>query len=190
MSKAQVTAHLKKFDKQQRAVLTQLRAAIGAELPMAEEVIKYGIPTFVIEGIPVIGFDGFKAHNSLFPYSDAATKFLEKELANYVQTKGSIHFSLDKPIPVSLLRKIIKVKIAQINSGYPNKAGAYLEFYENGIIKSKGKFKAGKLHGYWEWFRKNGIIMRSGSFKNGKQSGLWTTYDQRGKAFKKTNFPS
>jgi len=32
--------------------------------------------------------------------------------------------------------------------------------------------------------------MRSGSFKNGKQSGLWTTYDQRGKAFKKTNFPS
>jgi uncharacterized protein YdhG (YjbR/CyaY superfamily) len=190
MSKAQITAHLKKFEKAQRAILNQLRTDILEELPSAVEVIKYGIPTFEIQGVPVLGFYGYKAHNSLFPYSGSTTKYLEKELAKYVQTKGSIHFSLDKPFPKPLLKKIIKVKIAQINASYPNKAGEYLEFYSHGILKSKGKMKQGKMHGYWEWFRKDGTKLRSGSFKVGVQSGLWTTYDQSGKPYKKTNFPS
>ncbi len=190
MSKAQITAHLKKFDKAQRGILSQLRREILEELPSAVEVIKYGIPTFEISGVPVIGFDGYKAHNSVFPYSGSTTKYLEKELARYVQTKGSIHFSLDKPFPKPLLKKIIKVKIAQINASYPNKVGEYLEFYPNGTLKSKGKFKQGKLNGYWEWFRKDGTKLRSGSFNVGVQSGLWTTYDQSGKPYKKTNFPT
>ena len=190
MSKAQVNAHLKKFDKAQRAILNQLRAEILEELPSAIEVIKYGIPTFEIHGVPVIGFDGYKGHNSIFPYSGSTNEYLEKELSKYVKTKGSIHFSLDKAFPRALLKKIIKVKIAQINASYPTKSGEYLEFYGNGILKAKGKFKENSMHGYWEWFRKDGSKMRSGSFKLGVQSGLWITYDQNGKAFKKTNFPS
>ena len=189
MSKAQVTAHLKKFDKNQRAILNQLRSEILEELPSAQEVIKYAIPTFVIEGVPILGIDGYKAHNSLFPYSGSTTKYLEKELAKYVQTKGSIHFPLDKPFPRPLLKKIIKVKIAQINASYPNRVGDYLEFYANGILKAKGKMKQGKMHGYWEWFRKDGTKLRSGSFKAGVQSGLWTTYNQEGRPYKKSNFP-
>lgn len=97
MSKAQINTYLKRFDKAQRAILSQLRADILEELPTAQEIIKYGIPTFTIEGVPVLGFDGYKAHNSLFPYSGSTNKLLEKDLAKYVQTKGSIHFSLDKP---------------------------------------------------------------------------------------------
>ena len=190
MSKAQITAHLKKFEKAQRAILNQLRSDILEELPTAQEIIKYGIPTFAIDGVPVLGLDGYKAHNSIFPYSGSTNKYLEKELAKYVQTKGSIHFPLDKPFPKPLLKKIIKVKIAQINASYPNKAGEYLEFYGSGILKAKGKFKEHAMHGYWEWFRKDGTKLRSGSFKVGVQSGLWTTYDQSGKPYKKTNFPS
>ncbi len=188
MSKAQITSHLKKFDKEQRAILSLLREQILLELPTAQEVIKYGIPTFTIEGVPVLGFDGYKAHNSIFPYSGSTVKILEKELAKYVQTKGSIHFPKDKPIPLALLRKIIKARIAQINASFPSRVGEYLEFYANGILKSKGKMRQGKMHGYWEWFRKDGTKLRSGSFINGEQSGLWITYDQNGKPYKKSNF--
>jgi len=187
MSKAQINTHLKKFDKSQRAILSQLRTDILEELPTAQEIIKYGIPTFALEGIPVLGFDGFKAHNSLFPYSGSANTLLEKDLAKYVQTKGSIHFSLDKPFPRALLKKIIKVRIAQINASYPSKIGEYLEFFGNGVLKAKGKMRQGKMHGYWEWFRKDGTKLRSGSFIHGEQSGLWITYDQSGKPYKKSN---
>ena len=187
MSKAQITQHLKKFDKEQRAALTLLREQVLLELPTAEEVIKYGIPTFTIEGVPVLGFDGYKAHNSIFPYSGSINALMEKELAKYEQTKGSIHFPLNKPIPLALVRKLIKVKIAYINASYPSRAGEYLEFYGNGVLKAKGKMRQEKMHGYWEWFRKDGTKLRSGSFNKGEQVGLWITYDQSGKPYKKSN---
>ena len=114
MSKALVTAHLKSFAPEQRKSLQVIREQIAAEIPEAKEVIKYGIPTFVIDGVPILGFSGYKNHNSLFPYSGSVTSRLEKELATYEQTKGSIHFPIDKPIPKTLLKKIIKAKMAQL----------------------------------------------------------------------------
>jgi uncharacterized protein YdhG (YjbR/CyaY superfamily) len=190
MSRAQVDKHLKGFEIGQRQILKELREMIAAELPTATEVIKYGIPTFMIEDVAIIGFDGFKKHNSLFPYSGSTNLMLAKELAGYEQTKGSIHFAIDKRFPKPLLKKIIKARITQINSSYPKRTGEYLEFYGNGVLKAKGRMKAEKLHGEWKWFRKDGVIMRSGSFVAGRQSGVWITYDQQGKPYKKTNFGS
>ena len=114
MTKALVTAHLRKYSGEQRASLELIREQISVELPGAKEVIKYGIPTFVIDGVPILGFSGYKNHNSLFPYSGSVTSRLEKELAKYEQTKGSIHFPIDKPIPKTLLKKIIKAKMEQL----------------------------------------------------------------------------
>ena len=114
MSKAEITAHLKKFDKPQRDVLQAVRVAIAELLPEADEVIKYGIPTFAIEGKGVIGFDGYKNHNSIFPYSGSINEILRDDLAKYVQTKGSIHFEKEKPFPKALLKKIIKERLRQI----------------------------------------------------------------------------
>jgi uncharacterized protein YdhG (YjbR/CyaY superfamily) len=186
MSKAQITAHLKKFDKAQRDILSQLRKEILEELPTAQEIIKYGIPTFLIEGVPVIGFDGFKNHNSIFPYSGSFNERLKKDLEKYEQTKGSIHFEAGMGIPKPLINKILHERIIQINSTYPKKSGEYLEFYSNGVMKAKGRYKNGKLNGDWKWFRKTGVIMRSGSFKNGEQVGTWITYDVNGKVYKET----
>ncbi len=188
MTRAQVTSHLKKFSPEQKKTLSQLREHIGAKLPTAVQVIKYGIPTFLIEGVPVIGFDGFKSHNSIFPYSGSFNSRLKKELEKYEQTKSSIHFELGKAIPKPLVNKILDEKIRQINDTYPKKSGEFLEFYPNGVLKAKGKYKASKLHGNWQWFRKTGVIMRSGSFKNGQQTGTWVTYDAKGKVYKKTKF--
>ena len=186
MSVAQVTAHLKKLPLDQRKILSDLRDHIASKLPAAEQVIKYGIPTFLIEGVPVIGFDGYKNHNSIFPYSGSFNSRLKKDLEKYVQTKGSIHFEGGKSIPKPLVNKILAEKIQQINDSYPKKNGDYLEFYSNGVLKAKGKYKGNKLHGDWKWFRKTGVIMRLGTFKDGEQTGTWITYDVTGKVYKKT----
>jgi uncharacterized protein YdhG (YjbR/CyaY superfamily) len=188
MSEAQVNAHLKKFAPGQRKILIELRDHIASKLPSSEQVIKYGIPTFLIKGVAVVGFDGYKGHNSLFPYSGSFNLSLKKELEEYEQTKGSIHFELTKSIPKLLINKILDERIKHINDSYPKKTGEFLEFYSNGVLKAKGKYKNEKLHGDWQWFRKTGVIMRSGTFKNGTQVGTWITYDANGKVYKKTEF--
>lgn len=118
MSKALVTAHLKAFPIEQRKTLQLLREQIAVELPEAKQVVKYGIPTFVIDGVPIIGFCGYKKHNSIFPYSGSVTSKLKTELAAYEQTKGSIHFSIDKPFPKNLLKKLLKAKFEQLEERY------------------------------------------------------------------------
>jgi len=117
MTKAEVNAHLKQFEPVQRSVLQRLREDIAAELPTAKEVIKYGIPTFVLEGVPIIGFNGYKKHNSIFPYSGSVASRLGSDLASYAQTKGSIHFPVDRPFPKSLLKKVLKAKFQQLKEG-------------------------------------------------------------------------
>ena len=121
MSKAYLAAHLRKFPPVQRKILVDLREYIESRLPASTQVIKYGIPTFLIEGVPVIGFDGFKNHNSIFPYNGSFNARLREELKNYEQTKGSIHFEVEKSIPKLLVKKILDERIKQINALYPKK---------------------------------------------------------------------
>ncbi len=114
MSKAEVTAHLKKFDKPQRDALQAVRETITEVLPDAEEVIKYGIPTFTVNGKGIFGYDGFKKHNSLFPYSGSFNQLFHDELKGYEQTKSSIHFAIDKPFPKTLLKKLVKARLKML----------------------------------------------------------------------------
>lgn len=186
MSSKEIAARLKAFPQSQSKVLLGVREQITALLPGATEVIKYGIPTWTIEGIGVIGIDGFKNHNSVFPYGGDMGPELVRDLSRFETTKGSIHFEIDKPFPKVLLRKIVLRKIKLINASFPNSKGKVFEFYTNGFLKAKGAMKAGQLHGYWEWFRKDGTIMRSGNFKNGLNVGEWITYDSSGKIYKVT----
>jgi uncharacterized protein YdhG (YjbR/CyaY superfamily) len=113
MSKAEVTAHLKKFDKPQRDALQAVRLTIAEVLPDSEEVIKYGIPTFTVNGKGIFGFDGFKNHNSLFPYSGSFNETFKDELKGYELTKSAIHFEVDKPFPKTLLKKLVKARLKQ-----------------------------------------------------------------------------
>ena len=141
MAATSVNNRLKVFDKEQRAALQEVRQVILEALPTCKEVIKYGIPTYEIEGVAVIGFDGFKNHNSIFPYGSAINQILSQELAKYPQTKGSIHFDKEKAFPKGLLRRIIKERIKLINASYPKKNGEYLQFSNNGTLKIKEKRK-------------------------------------------------
>ena len=76
-----MTAHLKTLSPEQRKTLELLRTQIAAELPTAKQVIKYGIPTFVIDGVPIIGFSGYKKHNSIFPYSGTVAPTLKVQVS-------------------------------------------------------------------------------------------------------------
>jgi uncharacterized protein YdhG (YjbR/CyaY superfamily) len=179
---------LKKFPKdQQKAILATLVAAEKL-FPKSTRAIAWGMPTLKIGEENLCHVFGFKEHNSLFPASGGVASMLKKDLAKYKVSKGTIQFNVAKPFPKPLLKKILLARLNQINNGYPRKNGLFIEFYKNGGIKVKGKYKGHKMNGKWEFFRIDGSIMRSGSFKDGKQSGEWLTYDKNGRKVKVTKF--
>jgi len=98
------------FPKDVQAKLEQLRATIKKAAPKAGEAIKYGIPTFTLNG-NLVHFGGYKSHIGFYPAPVAIAEF-KKELAPYKGGKGTIQFPLDKPIPYPLIAKIVKYRVA------------------------------------------------------------------------------
>jgi uncharacterized protein YdhG (YjbR/CyaY superfamily) len=111
MTSKQVLAHLSKVPQPQEATLLELRKTILEIIPEAEEVISYGFPGYRINGKIICGFDAFKNHCSFFPHSSLVIPELEKELVNYKTSKGALQFAIDKPLPKSLVRKLIKTRM-------------------------------------------------------------------------------
>jgi len=95
--------------------LKKIRAAIrSAAPPEATETISYGMPAFKYKGI-LVWFAAFSNHCSLFPTSSVIEAF-KRELKGYSTTKGTIHFPTDQPLPAALVRKLVKTRVAQIES--------------------------------------------------------------------------
>ena len=95
--------------------LNQIRRTIREEAPEAEELISYGIPTFDINGRHLIHFAGYKNHVGLYPTPHGIEAF-EQELAAFPQGKGSVQFPHDRPLPLDLVRRIVRHQVAQILS--------------------------------------------------------------------------
>ena len=94
-----------------RLVLEKLRRTIKSVAPNAEEVISYGMPGFKYHG-PLVYFAAFKDHCSFFPGSSQIVH-LHDELKAYKASKGTIQFTMAKPIPVSLVKKIVKARMEE-----------------------------------------------------------------------------
>src|SRR5208282_4512498 len=95
-----------------RSTLQRVRAAIRPALPAeATEVISYGIPAFNYKG-PLVWFAAFSNHCSLFPTASVIRAF-KNELKGYKTSKGTIHFPVDKPLPVALVKKMVKARLAE-----------------------------------------------------------------------------
>ena len=92
-----------------RTTLEKLRKLIKATAPKAEEVISYQMPAFKYHGMLVF-FAAFKDHSSLFPGSSVIEAHKE-ELKAYETSKGTIRFPKDKPIPMALVRKLVKARM-------------------------------------------------------------------------------
>jgi uncharacterized protein YdhG (YjbR/CyaY superfamily) len=98
-----------------RAALERLRKTIRATLPKdAEEKISYGMPAFYVgPGRPVCYYSAFKNHMSLFPGSSATLKRFSKELKGFKTGAGTVQFTVDDPLPATLVKKIIKARLEE-----------------------------------------------------------------------------
>ena len=159
----------------QAKVLFALRELIKELAPGANERVSYAMPTFEISGQLLIHYQGFKDHNSLFLGTEVPIR-LAAELGDMVTSKGTIQFDKETVPKKSLLKKLLTTRINIINESFPKKNGEYLSFYDNGFLKSKGKYKDGQMHGNWEFYRRDGSLMRSGRLEKGEPVGKWQTF--------------
>jgi uncharacterized protein YdhG (YjbR/CyaY superfamily) len=95
-----------------RSALEKLRGQIKAAAPDAEECVSYGIPGFRMHGKLLVSYGAGKKHCAF--YSGSIVREFKNELKNFdASGKGTIRFSVDKPLPAALVRRIVKARIAQ-----------------------------------------------------------------------------
>ncbi len=93
--------------------LEKLRKTIKAAAPEAEEYIGYGIAAFRLDGKPLVGFGASANHCSFFPMNGSTVAAHKDLLKNYDTSKGTIRFQASKPLPATLVRKLVKARIAE-----------------------------------------------------------------------------
>jgi uncharacterized protein YdhG (YjbR/CyaY superfamily) len=94
-----------------RNKLMQIRQTIKTSAPEAEELISYNMPAFKYHGI-LVYFAGYKNHIGFYALPSGQKAF-EKELSIYKQGKGSVQFPLDKPMPLALIKKMVKFRVKE-----------------------------------------------------------------------------
>ncbi len=109
--------YLSKVNPEQRAALEKVCKAIRAAAPGAMEGVSYGLPAFLVGGKAVAALSCSKGHCSYFPMSGRVVAAMAKELAGYDTSKGTIRFTVQKPLTAALVRKAIKLRLAEIAGG-------------------------------------------------------------------------
>ena len=110
---ATVDEYLAGLDEDQRRALEQLRGTIRTAAPEAVECISYSLPTFRLNGKPLVHFGATARHCAFYPGSGTAVEAHQRELAGYSTRKGTIRFQPDHPLPIPLVRKLVKYRIAE-----------------------------------------------------------------------------
>jgi uncharacterized protein YdhG (YjbR/CyaY superfamily) len=113
MSKNEIDDYLDSLEEPKKSTLAQLRETIMGIVPDAEQGISYGMPAFKLRGKVIAGFAAFKDHLSYLPHSGSVISQLAKETERYTSTPGSLHFPIDKPLPKSLVKKLVALRMAQ-----------------------------------------------------------------------------
>jgi uncharacterized protein YdhG (YjbR/CyaY superfamily) len=109
-----VTQYLSWQSDEQRATLDRLREVIASAAPDATEGISYSMPAFLLGGKGLVCYAAFKDHYSLFPMSGAVVEKHAAELGDRVTGKGTIQFRYDERLPVGLVKKIVKTRVAEL----------------------------------------------------------------------------
>ncbi len=109
-----VDDYLSKLSEPEKAALERVRQIVHTMVPEAEEYISYGMPAFKYKGKYLVGFCEFKAHLSLFPTS-GPIEALKEKLKGFKVSKGTIQFTLEHPLPESLIKDIILHRVADID---------------------------------------------------------------------------
>lgn len=107
-----IDGYIRGFPPATQALLRQFRSVIRTCAPGAEELISYGMPGFRQHGRLLVWFAGYKGHIGFYPKSLAIEMF-QDELKGYKTSKGAIQFPLTAPLPVALIEKIVRLRVAE-----------------------------------------------------------------------------
>jgi uncharacterized protein YdhG (YjbR/CyaY superfamily) len=110
LSAEDVDEYLRRIEEPKRSTLEALRRTILEIVPDAEQVISYKVPAFRVDSQIVAGFAAFKDHLSYLPFSGSVLPELAGELEGYTMTKSALHFPVDRPLPKTLVRKLIAAR--------------------------------------------------------------------------------
>ena len=118
-SSKSIDEYIARFPSDVQKILKQIRSTIKKAAPGAEEAIKYGIPTFVLNE-NLVHFAAFKNHIGFYPTPSGIDAF-KKELSRYKSAKGSVQFPLDEPMPLGLIEKITKFRVKEVQAAAASK---------------------------------------------------------------------
>ena len=107
-----IDEYLAALSDDKRAALEKLRKTIRAAAPKAEECISYSLPAFRQNGM-LVAFGATANHCAFYLMSSSTVEAHKDELKSYDTSKGTIRFQADKPLPVALVRKLVKARIAE-----------------------------------------------------------------------------
>lgn len=118
-----VDAYLSSLTPPQRSALEELRRMILELVPEAEEGLAYGVPAYRLGGKAVAGFAAFADHLSYLPHSGSVLERLADELGDLRATKGSLHFTVDRPLPRDLVARLLAARIAEVGTTGKHRTG-------------------------------------------------------------------
>ncbi len=96
--------------------LRKLRATIKAAAPKAVETFGYGMPGFRLDDKLLIWYAGWKQHTSLYPITAAIRRTFAAELGGYKMSTGTVRFPLSDPLPLTLVKRLVKARVAEVRA--------------------------------------------------------------------------
>ncbi len=109
-----VTTYITQFESDIRGRLAAMRKVITDIAPEAVESFSYGMPAYKLRGKPLVYFAGFPHHIGFYATPNGHESF-KKEFAPYKQGKGSVQFPLDQPLPLELVKKVVRFRVQQLS---------------------------------------------------------------------------
>ena len=111
-----VDEYLAALSEDRRAALAQLRAAIRAAAPGATESISWRMPFYRYHGKPLVAFAAFRNHTGFYGLTSSFLDAFREDVKDYETSVGTIRFPIGKPLPLALVRRLVKARMAEIEA--------------------------------------------------------------------------
>lgn len=106
-----IDAYIFSFPEEAQKLLKQMRQVIHEVAPQATEIISYGMPAFKFKGM-LVYFSAYEHHIGFYPLPSAIAKFKD-ELSIYKSAKGSVQFPINKPLPLTLIKRMVEFRVIE-----------------------------------------------------------------------------